>query len=372
MKNFRAAAIAAAILVVFTAGIALADTQTNPGTTAADNASTGTFAWTTVGIPGNVVLFDGTSTTLTSHYLALTGFGFSLPPSAVVNGIEVSLMRSSIVSGGTLADHSVVIVKNAVPGSDEHASLTNWPSVSTAAAYGSPSDLWGQGWTPTDINSAGFGVAVSVTGTNTTTLLDVATIQSVSITVSYYVPCPSTLDTTGCDASFLKAALTVDERSAGKEKLLASLGSGGALDQSAIGNLTADSDVILSLCIYNGSNGLVGTLLVDAAGATCDTKPCWKSSGGDYPDGKGFGYKDKPASRHGVSSMKLSGGAAGKSKAKLKATGAGTLPLGIAAALDGASFASIQIRDNNVPSLCLSATVTTVSDNAGGVFKAKK
>src|SRR4051812_47957321 len=98
MINLRAA-IAAAMFVLSAAGVAFADTQTNPGTTAADNASTGTFAWTTVGIPGNVVLFDGASTTLTTHYLALTGFGFTLPASAIVQGIEVSLMRSSIVSG---------------------------------------------------------------------------------------------------------------------------------------------------------------------------------------------------------------------------------------------------------------------------------
>jgi hypothetical protein len=72
--------------------------------------------------------------------LKISNFGFALPADARVEGIEVVIIRKGDVAGAII-DKSVKLMKgNAVVGSDLHAR-----------------DLW----TVREINSPGFGVAVS-------------------------------------------------------------------------------------------------------------------------------------------------------------------------------------------------------------------
>jgi hypothetical protein len=99
------------------------------------------------------------------------------------------------------------------------------------------------------------------------------------------VLCPSTVDLTGCDSSFAKASLKIDESRPGKEKVQASLGSGAALTHPAIGDYTSDSGATAALCVYDSSSALVGVFHVEDGGLSGDV-PCWKSTGGDYPGGK--------------------------------------------------------------------------------------
>ncbi len=107
-----------------------------------------------------------------SHYLMGTNFGFAIPPDATICGIEVTFDRSSssgIAGGDRIRDNVVMLVKNGavdVDGDNKADKSSNWPTDDTNITYGSQFDLWGLTWTPADINSGNFGVALSVYNAN--------------------------------------------------------------------------------------------------------------------------------------------------------------------------------------------------------------
>ncbi|MEO8603074.1 MAG: hypothetical protein ABI629_10910 [bacterium] len=178
--------------------------------------------------------------------------------------------------------------------------------------------------------------------------------------------CPASPDL-GC-ATVIKGAFSSKE-TAGKEKLSAKLTGGPALAQIDFGNPLAGGGTDYQLCVYSGAGALVGQLDVDRAGDTCGTKPCWNATGGAPPSGKGYNYKDKALAADGVSKLMVKGGVAGKSKAQLKGKGA-NLPDGIAAALQSATSATIQLRGSDATQ-CLSATLSTIVKHDPDYFKAK-
>jgi hypothetical protein len=107
---------------------------------------------------GNYAYIDAPGTI--SHYLVASGFGFAIPSNSSILGIVVSFYRMGTVAG-CQSDYSVKIVQDGVIGGTDHASPVPWPTTWTLASYGSPSDLWGLFWTPSQINSNNFGVAIS-------------------------------------------------------------------------------------------------------------------------------------------------------------------------------------------------------------------
>lgn len=137
----------------------------NSGTVFADDATVGTVAVTN---PSNAGLSDdvvASSTLLlgqVSHYLKATGFGFAIPPDAAIDGIVVEVERSATLSV-SITDSNVKLVKGGVIGGADKATGTNWPTTDAYTSYGSSTDLWGQAWTPSDINGSGFGVAIAAT-----------------------------------------------------------------------------------------------------------------------------------------------------------------------------------------------------------------
>lgn len=71
----------------------------------------------------------------------------------------------------------------------------------------------------------------------------------------------------------------------------------------------------MALCLYDG-NTLLSTMDV-FPGGQCGNKPCWKLAG----NGRGYGYKNKEATPHGITSIKMKSGEAGKSKVSIAAKG---------------------------------------------------
>jgi hypothetical protein len=151
-----------------------------------ESVSSGT-AWTN---PGNAKTSDGnyavatiaTKTSLSSS-LKATAFGFSLPLSALILGISVHVTRRA--KGSTIFDNAVMLVKGgAIQEAVNRASKSGvpWSEAPEEKVYGGPSDLWGLAWTPTDINAAGFGVALAAaTGSAAAT----AEVDAVSILIAY-------------------------------------------------------------------------------------------------------------------------------------------------------------------------------------------
>lgn len=189
-------------LVLITAGpmttivqaVKIITSEPNGGSTAADNSSIGTVAWTDV---NNALIQNDswasailTESNNTSHYLKVTGFGFSIPDDATIEGIKVEVDRHE--SSGTplrVSDNSVKLVKGGViSGTDKSAGLL-WPSSDTDqyVTYGSLTDRWGLDWTYADINSLDFGVVISA-AKDSSGDPRVAYVDHVQITVSYSRP----------------------------------------------------------------------------------------------------------------------------------------------------------------------------------------
>lgn len=132
----------------------------NSGSSFSNDSSAGTVDWVN---PGNAIASDDIYATATlvvqpSHYLLATGFGFSIPLSAVITGVLVEVEDSSNVAsdaqtGAALAKAGALtgtakIGSNPLPTSDAYES------------YGGSGDLWGATLTPSDVNDFGFGVLV--------------------------------------------------------------------------------------------------------------------------------------------------------------------------------------------------------------------
>ncbi len=160
-----------------------------------NNTGTGTYAWSNPSGAqandfnyANVGVFLGLFANVNSNYLVAEGPGFNIPSYATICGIKVDIDESAvgIVVGTKVSDHSVKIVKGGAIGGTEHASAVAWTGIGGYASYGSATDLWGLTWLPSDVNSAGFGIAVSTNiSFGLASLLLTANIDDIKITVYY-------------------------------------------------------------------------------------------------------------------------------------------------------------------------------------------
>jgi len=172
----------------------------NNGTSFANNASTGTIAWTN---PSNAQTsndsYSSSSITLgvlgsaNTNYLVVTNFGFSLSGLSSICGIKVEIEKQYNIFVGVLSsvtDNEVRIVKGGVISGSDLAS-GGWPSSDAYSTYGSNSQKWGLTWTAADINSTGFGVAISThISAGLAGLSMDALVDHVRITVYYNIPVP--------------------------------------------------------------------------------------------------------------------------------------------------------------------------------------
>ncbi len=94
-----------------------------------------------------------------TDYLVVTDFGFSIPLGSTISGIVVEVERAD--PNARTADYSIRIVKNGVIGSTEKSFNAGYTMTDNYQIYGNAGDLWGEGWTESDINDAGFGVAIA-------------------------------------------------------------------------------------------------------------------------------------------------------------------------------------------------------------------
>jgi hypothetical protein len=112
--------------------------------------------------------------------LVANGFNFNIPSGVTINGITVSVERSSTA---TAKDLSVNLTKDGstVVGTSI-LNATNWPAVDQISTYGNSTNLWGTTWNNTEINSANFGVAIAAQQVTSTPN---PAIDHITITVTY-------------------------------------------------------------------------------------------------------------------------------------------------------------------------------------------
>ena len=163
---------------------------TGPDTSAGPRvptAASGT-SWTS---PTNVYTSNNTYATYsvaaggTSNALSATGFGFTIPSTAIIRGIEVSIERKA-GSANTLKDEDVYIKKASCTdpcGSDRADTGTYYGTSDSSDNHGSSSDLWGTTLTAADINSSSFGVYYRIHNYGGSSVT--ASIDQITVTVTY-------------------------------------------------------------------------------------------------------------------------------------------------------------------------------------------
>jgi hypothetical protein len=99
-----------------------------------------------------------------SDRLVAFRFGFAIPPTATILGIEVQINRgiSDIDPSSNVVDEEITLLKAGVSQPTNKANvLLPWPvGATTVEVYGGPTDLWGNTWTPAQVNAIAFGVGI--------------------------------------------------------------------------------------------------------------------------------------------------------------------------------------------------------------------
>lgn len=161
----------------------------NPST-GADGSGVGTVSWSGL---GNIYTANGVFATSSpgasarTHYLKGTNYGLSIPSTANIEGILVKIKRKA-ATASRIKDSNIKIIKGGVVKTTNKANTsTFWPITNTYASYGGATDLWGETWTPADVNASNFGVAVSAVR-NATGSTVVASVDHIEVTVYYNNP----------------------------------------------------------------------------------------------------------------------------------------------------------------------------------------
>jgi hypothetical protein len=144
---------------------------------------TGWSSPTRVGANDSIYATYSYSGSGTSSTLVASGFGLSIPSTAVVKGISVSIERKAS-SFNSLADWAVYLQKGGVQtGWNRAADNEYWSSSTLRQDYGDNDDLWGSTWTAADVNASNFGVRLQVR--NYSASARTASVDYVRVTVTY-------------------------------------------------------------------------------------------------------------------------------------------------------------------------------------------
>lgn len=99
-----------------------------------------------------------------TRWLLVKGFDLTVPASSVVRGMTVNVRRRADAPGEAV-DDAVALVRAGTPSTKTKSLTPAWGTVLTTVSYGGETDTWGETWTPADVSSADFGVAIAVRGT---------------------------------------------------------------------------------------------------------------------------------------------------------------------------------------------------------------
>jgi hypothetical protein len=94
-----------------------------------------------------------------TDYLSITNFSFNIPVSATVTGILAEIERSD--PNGRTSDYRIRIIKGSVIGTTDRSSGAGYSLSDSYQTFGNAGDMWGETWTPAEINGADFGIAIA-------------------------------------------------------------------------------------------------------------------------------------------------------------------------------------------------------------------
>lgn len=147
--------------------------------------------------PENIVGLGNSTDCSTSDTSRLTeqiyvqDWDFDIPANARILGITVNVLRKASQAGvqSYVIDEKIILLKNDIEvGDDKKDIVTKWPLVYINVAYGGEDDIWGENWTPDDINNALFGFRIQASLLTTFGEGVTAYIQRVFMEVDYITP----------------------------------------------------------------------------------------------------------------------------------------------------------------------------------------
>lgn len=183
----------------------------SPGTTS-EQSTVGTISWNNPGsvTSSNNVYADfgaliGILASANTHYLYAQSFGFSIPTTAVITGIQVDIEHSTgglIVVGGGVSDNILRLLKGGgLTGNNLAGGY--WPTSDGYLAYGGAGNLWGTSWTAAEINDPSFGIAFSAKlSAGLASIFIGGYVDHIRMTVFYDIPLP--VELTHFDADMLQ------------------------------------------------------------------------------------------------------------------------------------------------------------------------
>ncbi len=92
-----------------------------------------------------------------SHRIMFTNYGFTIPLTASVTGVEFSFSYTSNVTDNSLRDTSVQLLHNGFLVGTAKEANTPFYFGSNTVTIGGNGELWGVVWDPPSVNSIGFG-----------------------------------------------------------------------------------------------------------------------------------------------------------------------------------------------------------------------
>lgn len=208
------------------------------GTTFATDNSTGSYDFS---VPSNAQTSDNIRTSAASlisvlsantYYLKITGFNFSIPAASSICGVsvEVESRATGVILTAAVKDNEVRLVKGGVITGNNYAKAADWPSSDGVTSYGGTSDLWGTTLTPADVNSSGFGIAISARIIALVAALPSADIDNIRLKITYNPLLPVHLLSFSAQNAGKKIVLkwrTADEEENGSITLQRSAGNTG-------------------------------------------------------------------------------------------------------------------------------------------------
>lgn len=178
LQPLKAGFLVLATLLLTTLGNSLfAQASSGPNNPSSNSTSqySGGFnrSWTN---PGNVYTSNNVRASVDlgtgpqsqySHWLDLTGFGFSIPTGAIIIGFTVDVEGYASGSGVSVNQVQLRRAGNRVGNAENGSNLPNNNSGTEAyQSLGDNTNLWGTTWTPAQVNASTFGVSVVLRNTN--------------------------------------------------------------------------------------------------------------------------------------------------------------------------------------------------------------
>lgn len=168
----------------------------SPSTIISDSSSGGSTDWSSqsnASVNDCVEALCTMAVSTQSYYLKATNFGFNVSSDATINGILVEIKWWDSQSSNKVQDWKVRIIKGGTISTTEMASGQIANGILTCStsdpydSYGSSSSLWGETWTPADINVTNFGFAFACQNLDTG-LSRSARIDHIRTTIYYTLP----------------------------------------------------------------------------------------------------------------------------------------------------------------------------------------